>query len=78
MDSQSAQIIIEHRNKFGYFFSPTELFSIRDIEKLVESILPFIKTSRLEEGLIRNEESMESSESFFKMSKITLRSRVTK
>ena len=57
MDQQSAQIIIEHRNKFGYFFSPTELFAIRELNKqLIESILPFIKTTRTNDELEKNEE----------------------
>ena len=31
IDIQSAERIIEHRNKFGHFFSPGELFAIREI-----------------------------------------------
>ena len=33
MDTQSALRIIEHRNKFGYLFSPTELYAIRELDK---------------------------------------------
>ena len=44
MDPQSAQRIIDHRNNFGYYFSTTELFSIRELNKqFIDSILPFIK-----------------------------------
>jgi hypothetical protein len=78
MDQQSAQIIIEHRNKFGYFFSPTELFSIRELNKqLIESILPFIKTSRTNDELEKNEEVISTSNSFLNNSKLIIRNRIT-
>jgi len=78
MDQQSAQIIIEHRNKFGYFFSPTELFAIRELNKqLIESILPFVKTSRTNDELEKNEEVISSSDSFLNKSKLIIRNRIT-
>ncbi len=78
MDSQSAQKIIEHRNKFGYYFSPNELFSIRELDKqLIESIIPFVKTSRPKDDAENNEEVTIGTESIFTKSKLTLRSRVT-
>jgi len=78
MDQQSAQIIIEHRNKFGYFFSPTELFAIRELNKqLIESILPFVKTSRTNDELEKNEEVVSSSDSFLNKSKLIIRNRIT-
>lgn len=78
MDGQSAQRIIEHRNKFGYLFSPTELFAIRELDKsLIESILPFIKTSKLIEDVEQHEEIVISSESVLNKSKFSLRSRLT-
>lgn len=78
MDQQSAQIIIEHRNKFGYFFSPTELFAIRELNKqLIESILPFVKTSITNDGLAKNEEVISSSDSFLNKSKLIIRNRIT-
>jgi len=78
MDLQSAQRIIEHRNNFGYFFSTTELFSIRELNKqLIESILPFIKTSKPENEIEKYEEVITSSESFFNKSRLALRSRFT-
>lgn len=43
MDIHSANLIIDHRNKFGSFFSVQELFAIRDLPKdKIENILPFI------------------------------------
>lgn len=78
MDSQSAQKIIEHRNKFGYYFSPNELFSIRELDKqLIESIIPFVKTSRPKDDAENNEEVTIGTESIFTKSKLTLRNRVT-
>ena len=78
MDIQSAQKILEYRNRFGYFFSTNELFAIREIDKqLIENILPFIKTSRHKEEIEQYEEISLDSESFFTKSKFSLRSRVT-
>lgn len=78
MDQQSAQIIIEHRNKFGYFFSPVELFAIRELNKqLIESILPFIKTTRTNDELEKNEEVISGSDSFLNNSKLIIRNRIT-
>ncbi len=78
IDQQSAQIIIEHRNKFGYFFSPTELFAIRELHKqLIESILPFIKTSKTNDELEKNEEVISSSDLFLNKSKLIIRNRIT-
>ena len=78
MDPQSAQRIIEHRNNFGYFFSPNELFAIRELDKqLIESILPFIKTSKPKDEFENYETTTPSSKSFFNKSKVNIRSRVS-
>jgi hypothetical protein len=78
IDPQSAQKIIDHRDKFGYFFSPSELFAIRDLDKqLIENILPFIKTSRPENNLQSFESINTESNSFFNKSKLSIRNRVT-
>ena len=79
MDMQSAQRIIDHRNNFGYYFSTTELFSIRELNKqLIESILRFIKTSRQQDDIEKYEgEVVTSSESIFTKSRLILRSRFT-
>lgn len=78
IDSKSAQKIIEHRNKFGYFFSTTELYSIRELDKsLIESILPFLKVTQSKSNFESTEFEQEDSQPFFKYSKINLRSRIT-
>ncbi len=78
MDQQSAERIIEHRNKFGYFFSPTELYSIRELDQqMILSILPFIKTSKPKEEVGQYQEADSNSESYLTKSKINLRSRIS-
>ena len=77
IDIQSAERIIEYRNKFGYFFSPTELLAIREIDKqLIKDILPFITASIPKEEK-QSEHNSSYYPSFFNKSKFTLRSRVT-
>ncbi|MFO7526807.1 MAG: helix-hairpin-helix domain-containing protein [Ignavibacteriaceae bacterium] len=47
IDIHSANLIIDHRNKFGSFFSVHELFAIRDLPKdKIENILPFVTVIR--------------------------------
>ena len=78
IDSKSAQKIIEHRNKFGYFFSTSELYSIRELDKsLIESILPFLKVTQSKSNLESTEFGQEDSQPFFKFAKFNLRSRMT-
>jgi hypothetical protein len=79
MDPQSAQRIVDHRNNFGYYFSTTELFSIRELSKqLIESILPFIKASGQKDEIEKYEtEVVTGSESIFTKSRLALRSRFT-
>jgi hypothetical protein len=80
MDPQSAQKIIEHRNKFGYFYSPTELYAIRELDHdLIEHILPFVKSSKQITDIDSQtyQETFDNSESFFTKSKLNIRSRIT-
>ena len=78
IDLQSAQKIIDHRNKFGYFFSTTELYSIKDLDKgLINSILPFLKVTQPNSDFEQGQVDQEFSEPFFKYAKFKLRSRIT-
>jgi len=80
MDPQSAQKIVEHRDKFGYFYSPTELYSIKELDhELIENILPFIKatTQKAEIESQSYQDIFDDSESFFTKSKFHIRSRIT-
>ncbi len=43
VDVYAANLIIDHRNKFGTFFSVQELFAIKELSKdIINNILPFI------------------------------------
>lgn len=78
MDQRSAQLIIDHRNKFGYFYSTNELFSIKNIDKqLIKSILPFIKASPPADHSQQYEENNFEPESFIDKSRLFLRSRLS-
>ena len=78
IDPQSAKMIIDHRKRFGDFFSTSELFAIRGLDKgLIENILPFIKTSSLEKHIDLPETNTIESSSILSKSKVNLRSRVT-
>lgn len=79
LDALSAQRIIEHRKKFGSFFSPYELFSIREIDKdILTNIIPFVKTTESEyddNQIVK--EVIPDKKKLFTNSKVLLRSRVT-
>ncbi len=78
MDQRSAQLIIDHRNKFGPFYSVNELFSIRELDKsLIQNILPFIMTSYFKNDVKQDEVIDTESNSFINKSRFVLRSRFT-
>lgn len=79
LDALSAQRIIDHRKKFGYYFSPNELFSIREIDKdILTSIIPFVTTSKIPfEDNQTEVKIIPTTENIFTQSKVLLRSRVT-
>ncbi len=78
IDQQIAQRIINHRNKFGYFYSTNELFAIREIDKqTIRNILPFIKAIPPRNYLQPNKEDVIARESFINNSHLFLRSRIT-
>ena len=46
LDLNYALIIIQFREKYGHYFSPNELYSIKGIPKsIIKNILPFITTT---------------------------------
>lgn len=78
MDQQSAQIIVDHRNKFGHFYSVNELFSIRELENsLIKNILPFIMVSYLKNDIQQEDSRDSGSNTFINKSRFVLRSRLT-
>lgn len=78
MDSQSAQLIIEHRKKFGSFYTVNELYSIKELEKqLIQNIIPFITISQSSNETEQYEDLNLNQESFLSKSRFTMRSRFT-
>jgi len=68
MDITTAEKIIQHRKKFGHFFSLYELYSIDDLsENTIRKIYPFL--------IVSNKEP-EKENSFFSNSVIKLRSKI--
>jgi hypothetical protein len=77
MDNVSAEKIINHRDKFGYFYSVNELFAVRDLDKnLIGQIIPFL----IVENKFDQEQFSESDEysiPFYSKFRTTLRSRIS-
>lgn len=74
MEISTAKLIVEHRNKFGYFFSVNELNAVEDIDRsIVQKISPFLYVEKKE-----TEESEQPStfEFFAERTQILLRSRI--
>lgn len=77
LDFSIAELIVNHRNKYGSFFSPNELFAIREIpSELTQQIIPFVTVSS-EEQIVITEPPIEENffQSLTRNSKINLRSR---
>lgn len=79
IDAQTAQKIVDHRIKFGYFFSTAELLSIKELDKkVIENIIPFIKVTLPKDEVTTVEEPEdEYSQPILKKVKLNLRSRFT-
>lgn len=76
MDASSAQKIINHRNKFGNFFSTTELFSIREIDKtFIQKIMPFVKVSGIIEDNKQIDRELTDDRPIYLNSRLNIRSR---
>ncbi len=74
-----ANLIIEHRKKYGVFFSTDELNLINDLPKeLIEKIKPFVTVKNLEKDQYENQEPASKSfiSNFLLTSKINVRSRI--
>jgi hypothetical protein len=78
IDQKTAQIIIDHRNKYGPFYSTNELYSIKNINKqIIKNILPFITINNKSQDNNSNNEQSGLANNFFNQSRIFLRSRLT-
>lgn len=74
-----ANLIIEHREKHGYFFSTSELNLISDLPKeIIEKIKPFVTVRNLEKEEFENQKFASNSfiDNFMFNSKINFRSRI--
>ena len=72
MDLSSAQLIINHRNKYGKFFSVSELNAVQNLDRdLVRNISPFISVTPVTETI----EPTGSMENIFGNTKVLFRSR---
>ena len=77
VNHQYAKIIIEHRKKYGYYFSKNELYSISEIPTIkTKQIIPFVKVSKTQSKL-KNEKG-QYNQNFFSNIDVNYRARVIK
>ena len=61
IDISTARLIINHRNKYGYFFSLTELNSVENLDKeLVKKITPFLYVDKKPSEVVEPPGKMET------------------
>jgi hypothetical protein len=73
VDIQTAELIINHRKKFGYFFSTSELNMVENLNKdLVKNIIPFLYVDKKPSEVFEPPKTMEAIVS---KSSVLLRSR---
>lgn len=76
-DYRKANSIIDHRNKYGLFYSTNELFSIKDLdEKTTRTILPFVMVQSFDLKSPEDNRTEISSKSFWNYSRLIIRSRI--
>ncbi len=75
IDISDARLIVNHRNKYGKFFSVNELNAVENLNKqLIQKITPFLY---VEQKQFVEEEIPEEYGTFLSQSKVLLRSRFT-
>jgi len=76
LDFTNAGLIIKHRERYGFFFSVNELYSIREIPtELIKKIIPFVKaTGKIVLNIEQEDEDLLSD--LYSNSKINFRNRV--
>lgn len=73
VDASSAKLIVDHRSKYGKFFSLSELNSVENLDRnLIKKITPFLFVDK--KDILSGQEPYES-ENFFSQTNILLRSR---
>ncbi len=79
LNFSDAELIIKHREKYGRFFSASELYSVRGIpQETIRKILPFVKVTTPGEDKFNYNIKRNFFGSMFLNSGITVRSRVVK
>jgi len=74
VDISDARLIVNHRNKYGSFFSLNELYAVEDLNKgLINRITPFLY---IEQKRILGEKEPEQIGSFISETKLLFRSRI--
>lgn len=74
MDFNAAELIVEHRKKFGYFFSVNELYTVENLDhSLIQKITPFLIVKKVK---TEQPEAPSTFEIISANSKILLRSRI--
>ena len=75
LDINYAQLIIQHREKYGHFFSTNELFTIKGLPRyVINNIKPFITVS---DPIKQFVDTKPANNSIFNFAKIFFRSRIS-
>ncbi|MBT8386401.1 MAG: helix-hairpin-helix domain-containing protein, partial [Ignavibacteria bacterium] len=78
MDLASAEMISDHRTKYGYFFSLRELNMVQNLDiELIKNISPFITVKKISIEEIIDEKPTDSFSEFLTNSGLLMRSRVS-
>jgi len=78
MDLASAGMIIDHRKKYGYFFSPGELNMVQNLDdELIKKISPFITVKRITVEQVAVDKTIDPFAEFLSSSGLLMRSRVS-
>ncbi|MBT8382721.1 MAG: helix-hairpin-helix domain-containing protein [Ignavibacteria bacterium] len=76
IDINTAKIIIDHRNKYGNFFSVNELNAVQNLnKKVIEGLSPFLFVEKPAEIIVKDQ-PLGPFENFMQSSNILLRSRI--
>ena len=78
MDLASAEIIINHRKKYGYFFTVGELNMVQNLDnELIKKISPFISIEKVDFKVDIDDKPVDTFSEFLSNSGLLLRSRVS-
>jgi competence ComEA-like helix-hairpin-helix protein len=78
MDLASAEMITNHRKKYGYFFTIGELNMVQNLDnELIKKISPFITVKRIDFEEVIDDKTIDSFGEFLDNSGLLLRSRVS-